>query len=63
MKIKYSKNYSLVREIYEIDRRAAYRYQYHTQLSDYSGTWETADVTIEELQEYIKKGYAIKINC
>ncbi len=63
MKIKYSKDYSLVHEIYEIDRRAAYRYQDSTRLSDYSGTWETADVTIEELQEYIKKGYAIKINC
>lgn len=29
----------------------------------YSSTWDEEDVTIEQLQDYIKKGHAIKINC
>lgn len=63
MNIKYSKDYALMSEIYAMDLKATYRYEDITRLSDYSGTWETADVTLEQLQEYINKGYAIKINC
>lgn len=48
-----------MRYIYAIDGRD----QNNTRFSDYSGTWETADVTSEQLQEYIEKGYAIRINC
>ena len=37
--------------------------QKKTYKSDYSSTWDEEYVTIEQLQDYIKKGYAIKINC
>jgi hypothetical protein len=30
---------------------------------DYEPEWETIEVTVEQLQDYINKGYAIKINC
>lgn len=65
MKIKVAKNYSFDQMIYESDRQA-YRdigpYA-RTFKSDYSSKWEVEDVTIEQLESYIKKGYAIKINC
>ena len=38
-------------------------YPEKTYKSDYNSTWEEEDVTLEQLQEYINKGYAIKINC
>lgn len=65
MKIKVAKNYILDQMIYESDIRA-YRdegYFARTFKSDYSSQWKEEDVTIEQLQDYIKKGYAIKINC
>lgn len=31
--------------------------------SEYCVTWEVADVTPEQLEEYASKGYAIRINC
>lgn len=63
MKIKVCKNYSLDQMIYESDRRRCFNHDNFTNLSDYSSDFETVDVTEEELMEYIKKGYAIKINC
>ena len=30
---------------------------------DYSSQWKEEDVTLDQLQEYVDKGYAIKINC
>lgn len=65
MKIKVAKNYGFDQMIYESDRRA-YHDEGHfarTFRSDYSSKWEVEDVTIEQLQSYIDKGYAIKINC
>ena len=34
-----------------------------TYQTDYSPQWEEEDVTAEQLLDYIKQGYAIKINC
>ena len=34
-----------------------------TFFSDYDGTWEEEDVTLERLKEYVDCGYSIKINC
>lgn len=48
MKIKVAKEYLLDQMIYK---------------SDYSSQWKEEDVTLEQLQEYVDKGYAIKINC
>lgn len=68
MKIKVAKDYILDQIIYQTDR-ISYReqmfslYPEKTYKSDYSSTWEEEDVTIEQLQDYIKEGYAIKINC
>lgn len=63
MIIKYSKNYSFLRWQYESDLRHYNSDINVTFASDYSGTWEEEDVTLEQLQEYASKGYAIKINC
>ena len=65
MKIKVCKDYSLDQMIYESDRRCCFNYDNYnfTNLPDYSSDFETVDVTEDELMEYIKKGYAIKINC
>lgn len=65
MKIKFSKDYSLMRATYEsdINRSGVRRCESVTFFSDYGGTWEEADVTLEQLKEYVERGYAIKINC
>lgn len=64
MKIKFSKDYSWMKSTYESDiRRLRQHYESVTFFSDYNGTWEEEDVTIEQLKEYVKRGYAIKINC
>lgn len=63
MKIRYSKNYSFLQSMYKSDIQMLRRGKEITTPSDYGGTWEEADVTMEELQEYVKQGYAIKINC
>lgn len=65
MKIKVSKEYWFDQMMYESDCKA-YRNEGHfarTFRSDYSSQWKEEDVTIEQLEDYIKKGYAIKINC
>ena len=65
MKIKVAKYYGLDQMIYESDIRA-YKDEgrfARTFRSDYSSQWKEEDVTIEQLQDYIKDGYAIKINC
>ena len=65
MKIKVAKDSVLMNEIRIYDRER-YRKEDHfggTWLSDYSPQWEDADVTQEQLEEYVNKGYAIRINC
>lgn len=63
MKIKFSKDYSWMQSAFESDRRRLRRYESVTVFPDYSGTWEEADVTLEQLKEYAERGYAIRINC
>jgi len=68
MKIKVCKSKWLTDVIYKADREFHnnnddYWYPQKTYLSDYSPHFEDEDVTIDQLHEYISKGYAIKINC
>lgn len=63
MKIKFSKDYSWKKSIYDCDMRNLRNYKSITLFSDYNGTWEEAEVTIEQLKEYAERGYAITINC
>lgn len=63
MKIKFSKDYSWMQSTYKSDVRRLRDYEPITTFPDYNGTWEEADVTIEQLKEYAERGYAIKINC
>ncbi len=63
MKIKFSKDYSWVKTMYEYDRRRLRDDDDLTTPSGYPATWEDADVTQEQLEEYVSKGYAIRINC
>ena len=67
MKIKVAKDYLLDQMIYESDSMT-YRafggiFCPRTFKSDYSTNWIEEDVTLEKLQEYVDKGYAIRINC
>lgn len=63
MKIKYSEDNSWKQAIYESDRKRLRDGDSITIPSDYSSTWIEEDVTLEQLQKYVNKGYAIKINC
>ena len=63
MKIKFSKDYSWMQSTCEYDAKVLRICESVTLLSDYDGTWEEADVTLEQLKEYVERGYAIKINC
>lgn len=63
MKIKVCKEHWLDEVIYDIDRRAALNHDDKSYLSDYSSKYDEEEVTEEQLMDYIKKGYAIKINC
>ena len=68
MKIKVAKDYLLDQMIYESDLNFHREYQdkwdpQKSYKSDYSSQWKEEDVTLEQLQEYVDKGYAIKINC
>ena len=63
MKIKFSKDYSWMQSTYEYDAKRLRTGESVTLFNDYGGTWEEADVTLEQLKEYVESGYAIKINC
>lgn len=63
MTIRISKDYSWKMMMYESDVRMIRRCQNFTLPGDYEPEWETIEVTVEQLQDYINKGYAIKINC
>ena len=68
MKIKVAKDYWFDQLIYESDLRFHREareiwFPEKSYKSDYNSIWEEEDVTLEQLQEYIDKGYAIKINC
>jgi len=61
--IRISKDYNLKMFMYESDVSRIRRGQHFTIPNDYELNWEEIEVTNEELFDYIKKGYAIKINC
>ena len=63
MTIRISKDYSWQMMMYESDVSSIRSGQYFTMPGDYEPEWETIEVTLEQLQDYINKGYAIKINC
>lgn len=63
MKIKFSKDYSWMKMMQESDIRCLRKGINLTTPSEYRVTWEVADVTQEQLEEYVNKGYAIRINC
>lgn len=66
MKVKVCKNYSFEEALYKSDlyrSRHLPPYMSMTTKADYSANFETMDITEEELLDYVKKGYAIKINC
>ena len=63
MKIKFSKDYSWAKMMSKYDRRRLRDGEDLSTPSGYPVTWEDADVTQEQLEEYAGKGYAIKINC
>jgi len=61
--IKISKDYDWKMIMYESDVRRIRKGECITSPSDYEPEWEEIEVTNEELLDYIKNGYAIKINC
>lgn len=67
MKIKVCKTTRLDDIIHKIDSEFQYEIRSYwdpqkTCPSDYSTHFVDEDVTVEQLQEYVSKGYAIKIN-
>lgn len=62
MKIKISKNYYLCHDLYESDMERIGQRETFTYSTIYSPTWETVDVTLEQLEKYVKAGYPIRIN-
>jgi len=63
MKILVCKTYSFDKAIYKMDRLSYNNGEDITWRSDYSSYFDEEDVTTEQLLDYIKKGFAIKINC
>ena len=63
MTIRVCKSYQLDQMMFESDIIRGGLYEDITRRSDYNSVFESVDVTEEELLDYIKKGYAIKINC
>lgn len=64
MKIKVSEDYSWKRMMYESDMSDARRSVEKTYSNDYTPIFKSVEVSsFEEIEEYVSKGYAIKINC
>ena len=64
MKIKVSEDYSWKQLMYESDMSDARRSVKKTYSNDYTPTFKSVEVSsFEEIEEYVSKGYAIKINC
>lgn len=61
--IRISKDYDWKRMMYESDAYRIRHNEHFTIPDDYAPEWEEIEVTNEELFDYIKEGYAIKINC
>ena len=61
--INISKDYSWKMFMYESDVRRIRQGECFTIPSDYTPEWKKIEVTTDELFDYVKRGYAIKINC
>ena len=61
--IKISKDYAWKTMVYKSDVHRIRQGECLTIPSDHTSEWEEIKVTNDELFNYIKKGYAIKINC
>lgn len=61
--IRISKDYDWKTMMYKSDVRRIHQGEQFTIPSDYIPEWKEIEVTTDELFDYVKKGYAIKINC
>lgn len=62
MKITYSENYNL--NLWRHNQDALMlRYGNDVTYAPFSSFWIEKDVSLDELQDLVTKGYAIKINC
>ena len=64
MKIRVSEDYYWKQMMYESDIDNARKHISSTFPTNYTPTFKSVEVSsLEEIEEYVSKGYAIKINC
>jgi hypothetical protein len=63
IKIKVSQDYGWKTMMQDSDIRRVRDRERFTIPSDYIPIWKEIEVTEEELLDYVKNGYSIKINC
>lgn len=63
IKIKVSQDYGWKTLMQDSDIRRVRDEERFTMPSDYIPIWREIEVTEEELLDYVKNGYSIKINC
>lgn len=63
IKIKVSQDYGWKTMMQDSDIRRVRDKERFTTSSDYIPIWREIEVTEEELLDYVKNGYSIKINC
>ena len=63
IKIKVSQDYGWKTMMQDSDIRRVRAKERFTTASDYMPIWREIEVTEEELLDYVKNGYSIKINC
>ena len=64
MRIRVSEDYLWKQTMYESDMRNAREGFDMTFPNDYTSTFKSVEVSsLKEIEEYVSKGYAIKINC
>ena len=63
IKIKVSQDYGWNTMMQDSDIRRVRAKERFTTTSDYMPIWREIEVTEEELLDYVKNGYSIKINC
>ena len=63
IKIKVSQDYGWKTLMQDSDIRRVRDEERFTTTSDYMPIWREIEVAEEELLDYVKNGYSIKINC
>ena len=63
IKLKVSQDYGWKTMMQDSDIRRVRAKERFTTTSDYMPIWREIEVTEEELLDYVKNGYSIKINC